>query len=96
MSNLKSGRMIAAIVGGLLAGACDKKAPSASSDAAAASAMSDALILCGGINACAGKSACKTEKNDCAGKNTCKGQGVVETTPAECKAKAGTIQPKLM
>ncbi len=90
---------MAAIIGGLLAGACDKKAPTVTVDAAQAPtpATSDAdVIFCGGINTCSGKSACRTQKNDCAGKNACKGQGVVETTAPECKAKGGTIQPKLM
>jgi hypothetical protein len=39
-----------------------------------------------GGNACKGKSACKTAKNECAGTNGCKGQGFanVKTSQASC------------
>ncbi len=75
----------AALIAGLVAG-CDKGAAPSKGD----------VVFCGGVNSCAGKSACKTKKNDCAGKNSCKGQGVIEMTAGECKTKGGTIEPREM
>ncbi|MEO6952987.1 MAG: hypothetical protein ABI321_14400 [Polyangia bacterium] len=50
-----------------------------------------AEVKCDGVNACKGKSGCKSAKNDCAGKNGCKGQGFMKTTAKDCKAKGGTV-----
>jgi hypothetical protein len=47
-------------------------------------------VHCQGVNACKGKSACKTAANDCAGMNACKGKGWVSMTAAECKEAGGT------
>ncbi|MBS2012589.1 MAG: hypothetical protein JST00_06875 [Deltaproteobacteria bacterium] len=69
-------------------------APTAS--ASGATPKTDAKVFCGGVNACSGKSACKTKQNACAGKNTCKGKGILEMTAADCKAKGGTVEPNLM
>ena len=45
-------------------------------------------VKCEGVNACKGKSECKSAKNDCKGKNACKGQGFTEMSKADCdKAK---------
>lgn len=57
-----------------------------------ASAADDAKVHCMGVNACKGKSACKTATSGCAGMNACKGQGWVEMTAAECKEKGGTTK----
>jgi hypothetical protein len=48
-----------------------------------------AMIHCEGVNACAGKGACKTAKNDCSGKNGCKGQGWVEVSAEDCARQGG-------
>ena len=39
----------------------------------------DPLGFCYGVNACKGKSSCKTANNSCFGKNSCKGQGFVDS-----------------
>ena len=50
-----------------------------------------AAVECMGINACKGKSACKTAKNACKGQNACKGEGFLPTkSKAACEAKGGT------
>jgi hypothetical protein len=74
---------------------CNKKSeePGASSTTKPAAG---GTVFCGGVNSCAGKSACKTQKHACAGKNTCKGEGVLEMTADECRAKGGTIEPRTM
>jgi len=50
----------------------------------------DAKVHCQGVNACKGKSACKTAANDCAGMNACKGKGWVSMTADECEEAGGT------
>ena len=45
-------------------------------------------VKCEGVNACKGKSECKSASNDCKGKNACKGKGFTEMSKADCdKAK---------
>ena len=39
----------------------------------------DALGYCYGVNACKGKSSCKTASSGCQGRNSCKGQGFVDS-----------------
>lgn len=54
-----------------------------------------AKVKCYGVNACKGKSTCKTAKNTCKGKNSCKGQGFLMKTEAKCKKLNGsTEEPK--
>ena len=55
-----------------------------------AAAADDAKIHCGGVNACKGKSDCKTAKSECKGQNACKGQGYKAMSAKDCKAKGGT------
>ena len=44
-------------------------------------------IICEGVNACKGQSACKAGANtSCKGKNACKGKGVLSVTKEECDA----------
>lgn len=52
----------------------------------------EAKVHCAGINACKGKTECKTASNECKGKNSCKGKGIVATTAQECADKGGTVQ----
>ena len=52
-------------------------------------APTEGLIKCGGVNACKGHSACKTETNACKGQNACKGTGFEKLTAKECAAKGG-------
>ncbi|HEY4127366.1 MAG TPA: hypothetical protein VGN70_04920 [Gammaproteobacteria bacterium] len=47
--------------------------------AAYADAGADQIGNCYGVNACKGKSSCKTADNSCVGKNSCKGKGFVDT-----------------
>ena len=57
--------------------------------AAGPAAAQGAKVKCEGVNACKGKSDCKTAKSDCKGHNACKGQGWNEMSKADCdKAKA--------
>jgi hypothetical protein len=57
----------------------------------AASAMKS-RVHCMGINACKGKSACKTADNACKGQNSCKGKGWLPTKSAKaCEKKGGTV-----
>jgi|SRR5579885_1847312 len=49
----------------------------ARADAGAAGA--DPLGYCYGVNACKGKSSCKTAKNGCQFQNACKGQGFIDS-----------------
>lgn len=50
-------------------------------------------VHCYGVNACHGKSACKTTgMNECKGKNACKGKGVMLMTADECKTQGGSTE----
>ena len=45
--------------------------------------------FCYGVNACKGKSSCKTANNTCQGRNACKGQGFVDSVSPETCAQLG-------
>ena len=49
-------------------------------------AAEEGKIHCEGVNACKGKSDCKTAKNACKGQNACKGKGYVSLSDKDCKA----------
>lgn len=49
-------------------------------------------VHCTGINACKGKSDCKTASNACKGMNACKGKGMIVMSEKECKEKGGKIE----
>jgi hypothetical protein len=75
------GAMIAASVAGLFTMGA----------AGVASAKSSDQVMCAGVNACKGQSACKGANNACKGQNGCKGQGQVKMTKAACTAKGGKV-----
>ncbi|MDQ3774433.1 MAG: hypothetical protein M3461_08760 [Pseudomonadota bacterium] len=54
-------------------------------------AGAEAKVHCGGVNACKGKSECKTATNSCKGENKCAGQGWMAMTKADCEAKGGKV-----
>lgn len=47
-------------------------------------------VACYGVNACKGKSACKTATSACKGQNSCKGKGAVMTSAKNCTKLGGT------
>ena len=47
---------------------------------------------CLGVNACKGKSDCKTAKSECKGHNACKGQGYLMLSKEECEQKGGKFK----
>lgn len=50
-------------------------------------------VKCTGVNACKGKSECKTATSACKGANSCKGKGVISMmTEKECTDKGGVVQ----
>lgn len=58
----------------------------------AAFAAEHGMIHCAGVNACKGKSDCKTADNACKGMNSCKGKGFVEMSSKECTKKGGKAE----
>ena len=49
-------------------------------------------VKCGGVNACKGQSACKTETSAGKGQNSCKGKGFIEVSDAAaCNLKQGKV-----
>ena len=76
------GALIAAMAAGLLGAATPLVAAAADSD----------QVRCQGVNACKGKSACKTASNGCAGQNACKGKGFTEATKADCDKAGGKFE----
>lgn len=70
-------------------------AAAASLFAAAPAAMADkheGKVHCTGVNACKGKSECKTASNACKGMNACKGKGMMVMSEKDCKAKGGKVE----
>jgi hypothetical protein len=49
-------------------------------------------VACYGVNACKGKSACKTATSACKGQNSCKSKGAVMTSAKNCKKLGGTTK----
>lgn len=60
--------------------------------AASAHMGSGKMVHCMGVNACKGKSSCKTTSNACKGKNSCKGQGTVLMTKGQCEQVGGSVE----
>jgi hypothetical protein len=54
-----------------------------------ADAGTPVLGNCYGVNACKGKSSCKTAENACVGKNSCKGHGFIDSVSADTCAQLG-------
>jgi hypothetical protein len=48
---------------------------------------------CMGVNACKGRSSCRSARNSCEGHNACKGQGFVELTRQQCDQVGGSFEP---
>ena len=46
-------------------------------------------VKCFGVNACSGKSSCKSAAHACKGENSCKGQGFVEVSKDACQQLGG-------
>lgn len=44
---------------------------------------------CFGVNACKGRSSCKTAETSCKGQNSCKGQGFVSVSEDTCEQLGG-------
>jgi uncharacterized membrane protein len=54
-------------------------------------AAAGSKVMCQGVNACKGQSACKSASSSCAGLNSCKGQGWIKASVAQCKKWGGKI-----
>lgn len=59
---------------------------------AANAGSSEAKVHCTGVNACKGKSDCKTVSNACKGQNNCKGQGFVAVSEKTCNQIGGKAE----
>jgi hypothetical protein len=57
-----------------------------------AGAAEDGKIHCEGVNACKGKSDCKSAGNACKGQNSCKGKGFVAMSEKDCKAATAKLK----
>jgi len=57
----------------------------------AGSGATAAKVHCVGVNACKGKSDCKTATNACKGHNNCKGHGFVAMTKKTCEQIGGKV-----
>lgn len=49
-------------------------------------------VKCYGVNACKGKSACKTAQSTCKGHNSCKGKGFLMKTAKQCNKLNGSTE----
>jgi uncharacterized membrane protein len=49
---------------------------------------------CFGVNACKGKSSCKSAGHTCKSQNACEGQGFVTVTKDTCDQIGGRFEPK--
>ncbi len=57
-----------------------------------ATAGSDGKVHCVGVNACKGKSDCKTASSACKGHNACKGKGFVAMSKKNCEQIGGKVE----
>ena len=48
---------------------------------------------CFGVNACKGKSSCRSQGHTCKSQNACKGQGFVRVTKDTCDQIGGRFEP---
>ena len=81
--NRKTGAAIALAAAGLFA----------SGVPAVASAESGANAgKCFGVNACKGRSSCKTANSSCKGHNACKGKGFVTVSEETCEQLGGDFR----
>lgn len=76
-----AGVALASTAAGLFAGATGR-----------AFAGEDGKVKCWGVNACKGKSDCKTPESECKGHNSCKGKGYVEMSREACEQIGGEIR----
>ena len=58
-----------------------------SAAAPVAPTLAAGTMQCWGANACKGKGACKSSKNNCKGMNACSGKGFLMLEPSACKIK---------
>ncbi|NOZ11432.1 MAG: hypothetical protein GXP09_10380 [Gammaproteobacteria bacterium] len=58
---------------------------------ASAAEADGATIHCMGVNACKGKSSCKTASSACKGQNSCKGKGYVKVSKETCDQLGGEV-----
>ncbi|MFN0039842.1 MAG: hypothetical protein ACKVP2_10065 [Burkholderiales bacterium] len=79
--NLISGAALAAAAAGLFM-----------SGVATTSVAAEGKVHCSGVNACKGKSDCKTAMSECKGQNGCKGKGFVAMDEKMCKEKGGKVE----
>lgn len=49
-------------------------------------------VKCWGVNACKGKSSCKTKASSCKGHNSCKGKGFVKVSKKACSQLGGKLK----
>lgn len=52
-------------------------------------ASKESKVECWGVNACKGKSDCKTPDSECTGKNSCQGKGYVKMSRKACEQIGG-------
>lgn len=62
------------------------------SGVATTSVAAEGKVQCSGVNACKGKSDCKTAMSECKGQNACKGKGVIAMDEKMCKEKGGKVE----
>ena len=61
--------------------------------AATAGTSGQSQVKCYGVNACKGRSSCKTANSNCKGMNSCKGQGFVAVgSKHTCDQLGGTVK----
>ena len=78
-----SGAAIATVAAGMIM---------AGGQAVASEGAAEAKVHCYGVNACKGKTACKTADNACKGQNACKGSGWMPMSEAACTEAGGKVQ----
>ena len=82
---------LSARTGTTLAAAAALLVLNATAPVTSAGAAEDSKVKCYGVNACKGKSACKTAGNSCSGQNACKGKGYLLMEKDDCLSKGGKL-----
>jgi hypothetical protein len=83
-----TGTVLATAAAALFLSGC---ATSESKPASSGSSASAAQVKCVGVNACKGRSSCKTSASACKGQNACKAQGFVLMDSSTCGHVGGKV-----
>jgi hypothetical protein len=86
-----TGALLASAAAGMILAGCSGTGAKSASYDTGAKATKVGLFQCTGVNACKGKSSCKTATSQCKGLNSCKGKGWIPNSASNCMSAGGVV-----